>query len=131
MGLRSRMLAGFASRLGRRTGLRGRGIGNMLNRSNRGEIAMAIAGLEIPSGAVVADLGFGGGVGLELLLALVGDKGQVYGVDLSPTMVSRASRRFRRGVASGRLHLHPWALPQLPPADGSIPGGVTAPPTYL
>src|SRR5260370_8970906 len=64
MGLRSRMLAGLASQLGRPTGLRGRVIGNMLNRSNRGEIAMAIAALEIPSGAVAADLGFGGGGGL-------------------------------------------------------------------
>ena len=39
------MLAGLASQLGRPTGLRGRLIGNVLNRSNRGEIAMAIAAL--------------------------------------------------------------------------------------
>src|SRR5260370_18226759 len=102
MGLRSRMLAGLASQLGRPTGLRGRVIGNMLNRSNRGEIAMAITALEIPSGAVVADLGFGGGVGLGLLLARVGGKGQVSGVDPSPTMASPASRPVRREVASGR-----------------------------
>src|SRR5260370_25821015 len=117
MSLRSRMLAGLASQLGRPTGLRGRLIGNMLNRSNRGETPMAIAALDIPAGAVVADLGFGGGVGLELLLARVGDTGRVYGVDLSPTMVSRASRRFRREVASGRLHLHSGSITQLPLDD--------------
>jgi arsenite methyltransferase len=119
------MLAGLASQLGRPTGLRGRLIGNMLNRSNRGEIAMAIAALDITSGAVAADLGFGGGVGLELLLALVGDTGRVHGVDLSPTMVSRASRRFRREVASGRLHLHSGSITQLPLDDESIQAAIT------
>jgi arsenite methyltransferase len=125
MGLRSRMLAGLASQLGRPTGLRGRVIGNMLNRSNRGEIAMAIAALDIPAGAVAADLGFGGGVGLELLLAQVGDTGQVYGVDLSPTMVARASRRFRREVASGRLHLSSGSITQLPLETESIEAAIT------
>src|SRR5260370_27250914 len=131
MGLRSRMLAGLASQLGRPTGLRGRVIGNMLNRSNRGEIAMAIAALEIPSGAVAADLGFGGGVGLELLLARVGDTGRVYGVDLSRTMVSRASRRLRREVASGRLHLHSGSITQLPLDDGSIQAAITVNTIYF
>jgi arsenite methyltransferase len=125
MGLRSRMLAGFASQLGRPTGLRGRLIGNMLNRSNRGEIAMAITALDIPTGAVAADLGFGGGVGLALLLEHVGPQGQVHGVDLSPTMVSRASRRFRREIASGRLHVHSGSITQLPLDSGSIQAAIT------
>src|SRR5260370_13728742 len=121
MGLRSRMLAGLASQLGRPTGLRGRLIGNMLNRSNRGEMAMAIAALEIPSGAVAADLGFGGGVGLELLLARVGDTGRGYGVDLSRTMGSRASRRLRRWGAGGRRHPPPGQIPQPHPTTASLP----------
>ncbi len=125
MDLKSRMLAGLASQLGRPTGLRGRLIGNMLNRSNRGEIAMAIAVLDIPAGAVAADLGFGGGVGLELLLARVADTGQVHGVDLSPTMVGRASRRFRREVASGRLHLRSGSITQLPLEAESIEAAIT------
>ncbi|TMF42387.1 MAG: class I SAM-dependent methyltransferase [Chloroflexi bacterium] len=125
MGLRSRMLAGFASQLGLPTGLRGRAVGAMLNRSNRGTIAIAIRELEIPSGAVAADLGFGGGVGLEMLLERVGHQGQVHGVDLSPTMVSRASRRFGRDVASSRLHLHTGSITQLPLDDASIQAAIT------
>src|SRR5260370_34596310 len=112
MGLRSRMLAGLASQLGRPTGLRGRLIGNMLNRSNRGEMAMAIAALDIPSGAVAADLGFGGGGGLGLLLARAGGTGPGDGGHLSSTMVSRRARRFRREVARGRLHLQSGSMPQ-------------------
>jgi len=119
------MLGGLAAQLGRPTGLRGRFVGIMLNRANRGTIAAAIDALALPPGAAAADLGFGGGVGLELLLQRVGPKGQVYGVDLSPTMVGRASRRFRGEVASGRLHLRTGSIDQLPLEDGSIQGAIT------
>ena len=125
MSLRSRMLAGFASQLGRPTGLRGRLVGRMLNRFNRGEIAMAVNSLDIPVGAVVADLGFGGGLGLELLLERVGVDGRVHGVELSPTMLSRASRRFRRDIASGRLRLHSGSITQLPLDSESIQAAIT------
>jgi len=131
MGLRSRMLAGLASQLGRPTGFRGRLVGTMLNRSNRREIAMAIGALDIPSGAVAADLGFGGGVGLELLLERVGSQGQVHGVDLSPTMVSRAASRFRRDVASGRLHLHTGSITELPLDNASIEAAITINTVYF
>src|SRR5437660_2178792 len=119
------MLGGFAAQLGRPTGLRGRLVGIMLNRSNHGLIAAAIDALALEPGTVAADLGFGGGVGLELLLQRVGPKGQVYGVDLSPTMVSRASRRLKSDVASGRLHLHTGSITQLPLEDGLIHGAIT------
>jgi arsenite methyltransferase len=119
------MLGGLAAQLGRPTGLRGRLVGIMLNRANRGLIADAIDALALEPGAVAADLGFGGGVGLGLLLERVGPKGQVHGVDLSPTMVRRASRRFKRDVASGRLHLDTGSITQLPLKDGSIQGAIT------
>ena len=131
MSLRSRMLAGFASQLGRPTGLRGRLVGRMLNRSNRGTITMAVTALELAPGGVAADLGFGGGLGLELLLERVGTKGQVHGVDISPTMVSRASSRFRRDVASNRLHLHAGSITRLPLEDGSIDGAITINTAYF
>ena len=52
---------------------------------------MAVTALELGPGGVAADLGFGGGLGLELLLERVGTKGRVLGVDISPTMVSAES----------------------------------------
>jgi ubiquinone/menaquinone biosynthesis C-methylase UbiE len=97
----------------------------MLNRSNRGTIAQAVDALELQPGAVAADLGFGGGVGLALLLERVGPNGGVYGVDYSPTMVSQASGRFKRDLASGRLHLHIGSITQLPLEDGSLQGAIT------
>jgi arsenite methyltransferase len=119
------MLGGLAAQLGRPTGVRGRLVGIMLNRSNRGTIAQAIDALELQPGAVAADLGFGGGVGLALLLERVGPSGGVHGVDYSPTMVSQASGRFKRDLASGRLHLHTGSITQLPLEDGSLQGAIT------
>src|SRR5260370_9728054 len=120
MGLGERMPAGLAAQLGKPTGLRGRLVGNMLNRSNRGTTAAAIEALELKPGATAADLGFGGGVGLELLVERVGPQGHVHGVELSPTMVGPASGRFRRQIASGRMPLHPGSITHLPPKDGSL-----------
>ncbi|MBA3799728.1 MAG: SAM-dependent methyltransferase, partial [Geodermatophilaceae bacterium] len=88
MGVRDRLLAGLARQLGRPSGVRGRLVGGLLNRANRRTVAEAIEGLALPSGAVVADIGFGGAVGLGLLIAEVGAAGQVHGVELSQTMLS-------------------------------------------
>jgi arsenite methyltransferase len=119
------MLGGMASQLGKPTGLRGVLVGRMLNRSNRGFITQAIDALSLQPGAVAADLGFGGGVGLAMLLERVGPNGQVHGVDFSPTMVRQASRRYRADVASGRLHLEYGSITELPLQDASIQGAIT------
>jgi arsenite methyltransferase len=119
------MLRGLAAQLGRPTGLRGRLVGIMLNRSNRGTISAAIDALELQPGAAAADLGFGGGVGLALLLERVGPQGKVFGVDYSPTMVDQASRQFQRDVSSGRLNLQIGSITQLPLEDGSLQGAIT------
>ena len=105
--------------------MRGRVIGMMLNRSNRGTIAQAIDALDLQPGAVAADLGFGGGVGLTLLLERVGSEGRVHGVDYSPTMVSQASGRFKRDLASGRLQLDTGSITELPLKDASLQSAIT------
>jgi ubiquinone/menaquinone biosynthesis C-methylase UbiE len=125
------MLAGFAAQLGKPTGLRGMVVGTMLNRTNRGMIAGAVDALELEPGATAADLGFGGGVGLGLLLERVGPQGHVLGVDLSPTMVGRAAGRFDREIAAGRMKLQVGSLTQLPLDDGSAQGAMTVNTIYF
>jgi arsenite methyltransferase len=125
------MLAGLAAQLGKPTGLRGLVVGTMLNRTNRGMIAVAVAALELQSGATAADLGFGGGVGLAMLLERVGPKGRVLGVDLSPTMVRRASGQFDRAIAAGRMQLQAGSLTKLPLEDGSVHGAITVNTIYF
>ena len=119
------MLAGFAAQLGKPSGLRGLVVGTMLNRTNRGMISVAVDALELKSGATAADLGFGGGLGLAMLVERVGTQGHVLGVDFSPTMVRRASGHFDREIAAGRMQLHLGSITQLPLEDGSIDGAMT------
>ena len=97
----------------------------MLNRSNRHAITRAVGLLPLDDGAMAADLGFGGGLGLALLLDRVGARGQVVAVDVSPEMVRRAGRQFRREVAAGRLLLHEASITALPLPDGSLDGAIT------
>jgi ubiquinone/menaquinone biosynthesis C-methylase UbiE len=125
------MLAGFAAQLGKPTGLRGLVVGTMLNRTNRGMIADAVDAVELKPGATAADLGFGGGVGLALLLERVGPHGHVLGVDLSPTMVKRASGQFDREIAAGRMRLLVGLLTQLPLEDRSVDGAITVNTIYF
>ena len=101
MDMRGSVLAGLARQLGRPSGLSGRFVGVMLNRSNKGAVTAAVEALAIVPGSVVADVGFGGGVGLELLIKTVGRSGQVHGVEVSNTMLTRAEHRFRRDIAGG------------------------------
>jgi ubiquinone/menaquinone biosynthesis C-methylase UbiE len=125
------MLAGFAAQLGKPTGLRGLVVGTMLNRTNRGMVAVAVDALELEPGATAADLGFGGGVGLAMLLKRVGPQGRVLGVDLSPTMVTRASGQFDREIVAGRMRLQLGSLTKLPLEEGSVQGAITVNTIYF
>ena len=124
-------MKGLAGQLGHPRGPLGRVVGARLNRSNRGKITTAIEALGDLDAAAVADLGFGGGVGLDVLLQRVGPAGRVYGVELSETMLAGANRRFSREVTAGRLHLHAGSLTDLPLADGSLDAAITVNTIYF
>jgi arsenite methyltransferase len=125
MNLRASMMAGVARQLAQPQGVRGRLVGAMLNRANRAAVTVAVEALPLTAGDTVADLGFGGGVGLDLLLRQVGASGHVHGVDMSATMLSHAARRFRRDIARGRLGLHAASMTELPLATDSLDGAIT------
>ena len=125
MNLRASVMAGVARQLAQPQGVRGRLVGAMLNRANRGDVIAAVKALHVTSGDTVADLGFGGGFGLDHLLRHVGTSGHVHGVDVSATMLSRAAHRFRRDIASGRLRLHDASMTELPLATDSLNGAIT------
>jgi arsenite methyltransferase len=119
------VLKALAAQLGHPSGWRGRMVGRMLNRRNRGIIRAAVNALEAAPGARLADVGFGGGVGLELLLDRVGPDGHVDGVDRSETMVDTAHRRFRDDLTAGRISLYEASMERLPQADASLDGVIT------
>jgi SAM-dependent methyltransferase len=116
MGLRARFEAGLARQLGHPSGLRGRIVGAMLNRRNGVPVTKSVAALELKGTERALDIGFGGGLGLALLLR---QAQTVHGVDISATMISRARSTFRTEIAAGRLQLHEGSMTKLPLPDNA------------
>jgi SAM-dependent methyltransferase len=124
-------MKGLARQLGHPQGLRGRLVVRMLNRANRVAMTDAVSALAPRPGATVADVGFGGGLGLDLLLDAVGPEGQVVGIDRSRTVIDRTTRARRHHIADGRLTLHLASMLQLPLADGALDGALTVNTVYF
>lgn len=131
MGVRDRFLAGLARQLGRPEGIRGRLVARGLNRRNRGTVTAAVEATELGLGESGADIGFGGGFGLRLLLARARPGGHVHGVDLSDTMLDRARRSYRNDVAAGALTLHAGSITALPLPDSSIDAAISVNTIYF
>ena len=118
-------MKGLARQLGHPQGLRGRLVVRMLNRANKVAMTEAVAALAPRPGATVADVGFGGGLGLDLLLDAVGPSGHVVGIDRSRTAIARATRVRRHQLNDGRLTLHDASILELPLSDGALDGTIT------
>jgi len=118
MPLAERAFAALARQLGEPTGPAGRVVGRLLNRGNRSLVVAAVAATGCGPAAQVADIGFGGGVGLRLLLDCDGTV--VHGVEMSETMLAEARRRFSDDIAGGRLRLHSGRMESLPLEDSSL-----------
>ena len=131
MGLRERFWSGMARQLGEPKGWRGRILGRGLNRGNRAVITAAVLAVGVQRGDDAADLGFGGGAGLQLLLDRVEQNGHVYGVDLSAAMLQAARRRFRDECSVGRMTLHQGSMLDLPLTDDSLDAVITVNTVYF
>lgn len=124
-------MAWFASQLGHPHGVGGTVIAGFLNRSNARQISEAVDAVGLRAGDVAADIGFGGGRGLQLILEKVGASGTVHGVDVSTDMVRQAARRFREAVMSGRLVLNEGSLTNLPLEGATVDGAITVNTVYF
>ena len=131
MGLRDRSFASLAGQLAGPHGLYGRLVARRLNQFNRASIEAAVGQLDPRPGATVADIGFGGGIGLELLAERVGPTGVVHGVDPMPDMVRRAGRQWSSLVAEGRLVLAEGGMEDPPLDDGALDGVITCNTIYF
>ena len=118
--IRDKLLAGLAGQLRRPHGPAGWTMGSRLNRANRANVTAAVEALAPAPGEVGADIGFGGGLGLALLLDRVGPAGRIHGWDISRVMLDRARRQHRRALADGRLELHQASMTDLPIAGVAI-----------
>jgi SAM-dependent methyltransferase len=73
----------------------------------------------IEPGAVVLDLGCGAGTDLLIAAQMAGAAGQVFGVDMTPTMLERARQSARR-MGLNNVELHEGLIEALPMADSSV-----------
>lgn len=126
-GVRAKILSTLAGQLGNPHGVLGKGVAFVLNRGNKALIAAAV---DAATGATVADIGFGGGVGLELLLAREATA-VVHGVEISPDMLARARSAYAHEVAAGRLRLTEGSMTDLPFADDSLDSAITVNTIYF
>jgi SAM-dependent methyltransferase len=96
----------IGKQFGMPTGLLGRIAARFMARNNRdfNEQLVKVAAARTARPRVVAELGFGPGVGLAALLDAFPDA-QVLGADPSPAVLSEAQARNREAVDSGRLRL--------------------------
>lgn len=117
--------------LGGPSGPLGSLVARMLNKGNAAPVAAAVEALDLSGHETVADIGFGGGVGLDLLLAATDLGGRVHGVEPSVAMLARARRTHRDAVAAGRLELHEATMATLPFTDGALDGWVSTNTVYF
>jgi arsenite methyltransferase len=126
--LRERLLSTVAGQLGRPHGILSPFVARALNRGNEKAIVAAVDAAQVPRGGVAADIGFGGGVGLQLLLDGIGDDGVVHGIEIADDMLRRASSKFG---SDDRLRLARGSLTQLPLDDGSVDALITVNTVYF
>lgn len=131
MSLKEGLLARVAAQLGHPSGILGRIVGRALNRGNKTVVSVAVESAGVERGSTVADIGFGGGVGLGLLLDQVGDAGTVHGVEISTTMLGEARHRFRQQIAAGSLRLYEAPMEHLPLQTDSVDAVVSTNTVYF
>jgi len=105
-------------------GLGGRVTAKIMARANRQTEAEALAELAPGPDDDVLVIGFGPGVGLELLARVV-TGGHIAGIDPSLVMLREARRRNRAAVASGRMELRQATDDALPFLDETFDGVLT------
>src|SRR3954468_17317480 len=95
--------------LARPHGALGHLVASALNRGNRDMNLHVLGALDVAPGERVLELGFGGGVGLALLLAHE-PSARLSGIDLSKEMLRRCQRRFgdRAALVEGTVDAMPF-----------------------
>lgn len=88
-------------------------------RTNRTCAAWVIDLLQVQHSDKVLEVGFGPGVGIQLLTGLA-SAGYVAGVDPSNEMVAQATTRNKKAIETGRVDLREGSVASLPFADNTF-----------
>jgi ubiquinone/menaquinone biosynthesis C-methylase UbiE len=104
---------------GRPEGLLGRLGGIILARANRPFAREVIALLDVRASEKLLEVGFGPGVGIELLAAAA-PMGRIAGVDPSKEMLEQAARRNAAAIRVGAVVLEHGTVASMPFADDAF-----------
>ena len=99
------------------TGFVGRLVTRFMTRMTRAHSAWTVEVLDIQPGDHLLEVGFGAGVGIQLLAERT-TEGHVAGVDISDTMLEMASARNAGSIAQGRVELVKGDGKTIPYSDG-------------
>jgi SAM-dependent methyltransferase len=108
------LLDRLVPQLARPHGAFGHVVASLLNRGNRSINLHVLGALDVAPGERVLELGFGGGVGLALLLDHEPSV-KLSGIDISGDMVQRCQRRW-----GGRVSLFEGTVDSLPFGDAAF-----------
>lgn len=131
IGLRQWLFILVAGELGRPHGVLSRSLAILLKRGNRRSVTAAVEASRTMAGDIAANIGFGGGTAISLLLARVGEGGAVHVIEIADDMLNRARFRFSSDIGAGRLQLANGSLTALPLDDMSLDAVVTVHTLYL
>jgi ubiquinone/menaquinone biosynthesis C-methylase UbiE len=98
---------------GRPAGVLGRLGGRIMARTNQWMAQRTIELLDVQPGDKVLEIGFGPGVGIQLLASSAAS-GWVAGIDPSQEMVEQATARNAAGIGTGRVELRRGSVERLP-----------------
>lgn len=98
---------------GRPTGVLGRLGGMIMARTNQWMARRTIELLDVQPGDRVLEIGFGPGVGIQLLAGSA-SSGWVAGIDPSQEMVEQATARNAADIGTGRVELRRGSVERLP-----------------
>jgi SAM-dependent methyltransferase len=104
---------------GRPRGILGRLGGPIMARMNRTCAAWVIDLLQVRPGDKVLEVGFGPGVGIQLLTSSA-SAGYVAGVDPSKEMVAQATTRNKKAIENGRVGVRHGSVASLPFTDNTF-----------
>ncbi|HEV7235743.1 MAG TPA: class I SAM-dependent methyltransferase [Ktedonobacteraceae bacterium] len=103
----------------RPTGVVGRIIGGRMAQQHEPENEWTVSLLSVQPTDHILEIGFGPGTTIQRLAALA-SKGQVAGIDFSPTMVRVARKRNAAAIKSGRVNLTYGNAANLPYSENSF-----------
>lgn len=109
----------FRRMFGQPTGLLGRLGGVIMARLNRDAAAQVIELLDLTPGDSVLEIGFGPGIGIELLAQRMSVRFAA-GIDPSREMLAQATARNAAAIAAGWVELRQGSADQIPFASGTF-----------